>query len=165
MSTDLLISMLNTLRKEYSHVPVKVEIFAEGNHQITRITLKESTDCSSDLPSGHSSKNPREKKKNKKNPSRIRRDAKRREAFLGKKTESAVSVPTPEKDKASSLDSTPAPASPRPHASATTKGSRVVVSSRTGDGDREGSMMGTGAGYSPIPQLDGGDFSVSDDVG
>ena len=92
--------------------------------------------------------------KKKKNPIRIRRDTKRREAFLVKKTESSVSVPNPEKDLASSLADSSAPATPR--RLATAKRSRTLDLKSTGDEDREDSKIG--GGYSPIPQLDGENF-------
>ena len=63
MSTYFLASILDTLRKEYSNIPVKVEIFMQNKERITRITLKDTSD--SDPPTWKISKTPVEKKSEK----------------------------------------------------------------------------------------------------
>ena len=160
MPSHFLSSILDTLHKEFSNVPVKVEIFTQNKERITRITLKESTVQDSDITTRKSLKNPVEKKNHKKkNPSRIRRDAKRREAFLAKKSETSLCNPV-KKDlpNSSSLSSTPIPSTPR----------RVVIPKRKLDSQHtekeagvrdSGDSMG-GTEDSPIPQLDGGDMGT-----
>ena len=58
MSSHFLSSILDTLHKEFSNVPVKVEIFTQNKERITRITLKESTVQDSDITTRKSLKNP-----------------------------------------------------------------------------------------------------------
>ena len=87
MSTDVLCDILKTVRK-HSNISIKVEILSKNNVSMTTITLKECV-----LPSWSTAGTPEGKwRKAKKTPSKLRRDAKRRETYLAKKTEAEATV-------------------------------------------------------------------------
>ena len=121
---------------------------------MTKLTLKEFTGLHSNLPSWKTVPQPEEKiKRKKKNPSRLRRDAKRNEAYLAKKAGSGATDPVVS-DPSSLPVHGSTPATPRRVVAPGRRLGRQNDGSRVkGEGGRCGSIRGEG---SPIPQLDGG---------
>ena len=86
MSTDVLVEILNLLRN-HENISVKIELSTTSDSTVTTIKLKEVQRHSRKTTGTPEVKKERRKKKN---TCRIRRDAKRREAYLAKKAESGA---------------------------------------------------------------------------
>ena len=149
MSAEVLCDILNTVRK-HLNISVKVEITSKNNVSMTKIILKESI-----LPSWNKFEIPEVKKRGKKKtPSKLRRDAKRREVYLAKKAGTTASVTT-----GHILPSLPTPEETQSYPRRTANPNRRLEQ-RNGDGEGDEGMgedlTGERRNMSPIPQLDGG---------
>ena len=151
MSTDVLVAILDVLRK-HANLSVKVEFSTKSSLKTTTITLKEAHFPSWKIPG-----NPGEtkKEKRKKNPSRIRRDAKRREAYLAKNSESGTASSSSVSASALVLESPP-----RPRKVATPE--RRLENRNSGNAKDLLDKRETFGQISPIPQIDGLEGEASD---
>ena len=142
MSTEVLVDILNVLKK-HVHISVKFEMTTMTDSTLTTIKLREIQH-----PSRKTTGRPVVKKeRKKKNPCRIRRDVKRREAYLAKKAETGTA------SSGLALSSPPVLEPSSPRRTATPR--RRLETLNTGNGAEREDSLGAKGGTSPIPQLDG----------
>ena len=158
MSTEVLVAVLDVLR-QHSNISVKVEFSTKSSlNRTTTITLKETHFSSWKIP-GNPGVTKKENKK--KNPSRMRRDAKRREAYLAKNSESGTASSSSVSASALVLESPPRPRK------VATPGQRLENRNSGNAKDLLDKRESLGQ-ISPIPQIDGlegvaGDKTLEDE--
>jgi hypothetical protein len=148
MSADEIAKILAILRNN-TNISVEVKMSTLKGTHVTTILLKEVTGFQK------ISKKPRDRGKKKKNPSKLKRDKKRLEAFLSRKERSCDQ----DFEAAKFSPSTTQRTSPR----RTVTAGRKLGSGTGGAGIDEGGVVWdpvVGVSFSPIQQLDGGGGGV-----